>query len=155
MEKTQILLAQKDFNKLKNEIKKAKEEKKEIIFFSEDDELNRKVIEKLNINILLLTLNQRKDFQKQRNSGFNQVMAKTMKKKGIILGINLDELIEEKSPKRKSEIIARIKQNINLCNKNKIKMKFITQNEKNERNIYDLRALGIVLEMPTWMTKEL
>ena len=155
MEKTQILLAQKDFNKLKNEIKKAKEEKKEIIFFSEDDELNRKVIEKLNINILLLTLNQRKDFQKQRNSGFNQVMAKTMKKKGIILGINLDELIEEKSPKRKSEIIARIKQNINLCNKNKIKMKFITQNEKNERNIYDLRALGIVLGMPTWMTKEL
>ncbi|HPD81793.1 MAG TPA: hypothetical protein PK357_01700 [Candidatus Pacearchaeota archaeon] len=154
MEKTQILLAQKDFNKLKNEIKKAKEEKKEIIFFSEDDELNRKVIEKLNINILLLTLNQRKDFQKQRNSGFNQVMAKTMKKKGIILGINLDELIEEKSPKRKSEIIARIKQNINLCNKNKIKMKFITQNEKNERNIYDLRALGIVLEMPTWMTKQ-
>ena len=76
MKDTQILITQKDFNKLKNEVKKAKEQGKQIIYFSEDDELNRKVIEKLEISVLLLTLNQRKDFQKQRNSGFNQVMAK-------------------------------------------------------------------------------
>ena len=156
MKPNQILLTQKDFNKLKNEVKKARESNnKTIIFSSEDDELNRKVIEKLEIDILLLNLSNRKDFQKQRDSGFNQVLAKAMKKADIQLGINLDEIVEETNPKKKAEILARIKQNILLCNKNKVKMKFIAKNEKNNRNIYDLKALGIVLGMPTWMTKEL
>lgn len=148
------ILKEKDFSKLKNEIKKAKEDKKEIIFTSEDDELNRKVAEKLPINLLLISLSQRKDFQKQRNSGFNQVMAKVLRKNNISLGINLDEIIEEKDFKKKAEILARVKQNIRLCNKDKIKMRFIPQKEKNKREIYDLKSLGLVLGMPTWMTKE-
>ncbi len=148
------ILKEKDFSKLKNEIKKAKEDKKEIIFTSEDDELNRKVAEKLPINLLLISLNQRKDFQKQRNSGFNQVMAKVLRKNNISLGINLDEIIEEKDFKKKAEMLARIKQNIKLCNKDRIKMRFIPQKEKNKREIYDLKSLGLVLGMPTWMTKE-
>lgn len=153
MENNKILIIQKDFNKLKNEVKQAKQEKKLIIYSSEDDELNRKVAEKLEINILLINLNQRKDFQKQRNSGFNQVIAKTMKKKNITLGINLDEIIEENNKKKEAEIFARIKQNILICNKNKVKMIFIAQKEKNQRNEYDLKSLGLVLGMPTWMTK--
>lgn len=32
-------------------------------------------------------------------------------------------------------------------------MKFISK--KYDRNIYDLGALGLILRMPTWMTKEL
>jgi RNase P/RNase MRP subunit p30 len=151
-----IILTETNFSKLKDRIKKEKAEvdNKIVIFSSEDDELNRKVVEKLPIDILLINLSNRKDFQKQRNSGFNQVLAKVMKKNNMVLGINLDEIIEERNLKKKSEIRARIKQNISLCNKNKVKMKFITQNEKNERNIYDLKSLGIVLGMPTWMTKE-
>ena len=39
---------------------------KEIIFTNDDDDLNRKIIEKLPINILLLNQKDRKDFQKQR-----------------------------------------------------------------------------------------
>jgi len=154
MENNQLLITQKDFNKLKNEVKKAKEESKKIIYSSEDDELNRKVIEKLEINILLLNLNQRKDFQKQRNSGFNQVMAKTMSKKRIILGINLDEIVEEANPKKKAEILGRIRQNITICNRNKVNMKFIALKDKNQRNIYDLKSLGLILGMPTWITKQ-
>ncbi len=154
MENPQLLITEKDFNKLKNEVKKAKQEKKQIIYLSEDDELNRKVIEKLDVDILLLNLNQRKDFQKQRNSGFNQVMAKTMNKKGIVLGINLDELIEETNSKKKADMLSRIKQNIFLCNKNKVNMKFIALKDKNKRNVYDLRSLGLILGMPTWMTKQ-
>jgi RNase P/RNase MRP subunit p30 len=149
-----IILKETDFNKLKNEVKKAKEDKNIIVFTSEDDELNRKVAEKLPIDIVLINLNYRKDFQKQRNSGFNQVIAKIMKKNNIQLGINLDEIIEERNLKKKAEILARIKQNIMLCNKNKVKMKFIVQKEKNTRNIYDLKSLGLILGMPTWMTKE-
>jgi RNase P/RNase MRP subunit p30 len=153
MQSNQIILTQTEFNKLKNEVKLNSD--KEIIYSSDDDELNRKVIEKLPVNFLLVNQSGRKDFQKQRNSGFNQVMAKVMKKKNIILGINFDEILECKGLREKAEIFARIKQNIFLCNKNKVKMKFVIRDEKNSRNIYDLKALGLVLGMPTWMTKGL
>jgi RNase P/RNase MRP subunit p30 len=148
----QILLTEPNFSRLKEEIKKNKD--KTIIYSSEDDELNRKVIEKLSIQILLINQSKRKDFQKQRNSGFNHVMAKTAKKNNIIIGINFDEILESNSLKEKSEILARIKQNIFLCNKNQVKMKFITQKDKNQRNIYDLKSLGLILGMPTLMTKQ-
>jgi RNase P/RNase MRP subunit p30 len=155
MKNNQVLITEANFNKLKDKIKKEKSEKKIVIYSSEDDELNRKVVEKLPIDILLLNLSNRKDFQKQRNSGFNQVLAKAMKKKNIQLGINFDEIVEERGLKKKLEIFARIKQNIVLCNKDKIKMKFIINKEKNKRNIHDLKALGLVLGMPTWMTSAL
>lgn len=154
MNNNQIFLTETDFNKLKNEVKAAKAENKEIVYYSENDELNRKVIEKLPVSVLLILLAKRKDFQKQRNSGFNSVMAKIAKKNSIILGINLDELIESNS-EEKARILARLKQNIFLCNKEKIKMKFISLNEKNSRNIYDLKSLGLILGMPTWMTSKL
>jgi len=125
---------------------------KGIIFSSEDEEVNKKVLEKENIEILLLNQSGRKDSHKQRNSGFNHVMAKLAKKKGVIIGINLDEVIKS-GEKEKAAIIARIKQNIKICNKNKLKMKFIYKNQK--RNFHDLMALGLVLGMPTWMLKNI
>lgn len=125
---------------------------KKIIFSSDEEETDKKILEKEDIEVLLINQAGKKDFQKQRNSGFNHVMAKLAKKKGVVIGINLDELIKS-SEKEKAEIIARIKQNIKICNKDKIKMKFIYKNQK--RNRYDLAALGLVLGMPTWMTKEL
>lgn len=138
------ILTEKNFNKLKLQ---AKEAKSPIIFTSEDDDLNRKVLEKLKIDILLINQKGRKDFQKQRNSGFNHILAKIAKKNNIQIGINLDEIIS-KEPK----ILARIQQNIKICNKNKIQMQFL---EKNKRNFHDLKSLGLVLGMPTWMTKKL
>jgi len=155
MKKNKTLLTEANFSKLKEIIKKEKSENKIVIYSSEDDELNRKVVEKLPIDILLLNLSNRKDFQKQRNSGFNQVIAKAMKKKNIQLGINFDEVVEERGLKKKLEILARIKQNIVLCNREKIKMKFIIRKEKNNRSIHDLKALGLILGMPTWMTKDI
>ncbi len=125
---------------------------KEIIFSSNNDELNRKILEKEEVSVLLINLANRKDFQKQRNSGFNHIMAKLAKKKNVIIGINFDEIIKS-SEKEKARILARIIQNIKICNKNKLKMKFIHKNH--ERNIYDLKSLGLVLGMPTWMTKDL
>ena len=141
-----MVIQESDFEKAKKAINKSKE--KPVIFTSDNDELNRKVLEKLKINILLLNQSKRKDFQKQRNSGLNHVLAKIAKKTDITLGINLDEIIEAK-PKEKAEIISRITQNIKLCNKNKLKMKFISS--KHSRDIYDLKSLGLILGMPTWM----
>jgi len=144
----QIILREENFSRLKELIKKNSE--KEIIFSSNDDELNLKVLEKLEINCLLINLENRKDFAKQRNSGFNQVMAKIAKKKGVIVGINLDEIVLSKD---KVRILARLRQNVEICKRNKVQMKFIEQ--KINRNSYDLKALGLVLKMPTWMTKRL
>lgn len=146
------IITEKTFEKARNEIRRSKDKK--IIFFSDDDELNRKVLEKERIDILLINLKGRKDFQKQRNSGFNQVLAKIAKKGNVVIGVNFDEIVQSRG-KDKAEILARVRQNVKLCNKNKLKMKFIIRDKKNERNPGDLRALGLVSGMPTWMTKGL
>ncbi len=148
--KKDILISENNFDKARQQIRK--NFNNQIIFSSNNDELNRKILEKENINVLLINQAGRKDKQKQRNSGFNQVLAKISKKKKVAIGINLDEIINSKA-KEKSKILARIKQNIKLCNKNKIQMKFISF--KNKRDIYDIKALGLVLGMPTWIIKHL
>jgi len=145
----QNIIIAKTFNEARKKIQDAE---KPIIFSSNNDELNRQILEKLPINILLISQKNKKDFQKQRDSGFNQVLAKIAKKNSVVIGINLDEIIEA-DQKQKAEILARIKQNIKLCNKNKLKMKFISQ--KNKKDLYDLKSLGLILGMPTWMLKSL
>ena len=145
-----VLIREKTFEKARKKIRENKGKK--IIFSSDSDELNRKILEKENVYILLLNQSGRKDWQKQRSSGFNQVMAKLAKKKNIAIGINLDEIIDT-SGKFSSEILARVRQNVKLCNKNKLKMNFIS--EKSKKDSYDLKALGLVLGMPTWMIKAL
>jgi len=141
------IISEKSFEKARKNIRDSKEK---VIFSSNDDELNRKVLEKEKIGVLLINLVGRKDFQKQRNSGFNQVLAKIAKKNKVVIGINLDEIVNA-SKIQKPEIIARIRQNIMLCNKNKLTMVFVSK--KHKRNQYDLKALGSVLGMPTWMLK--
>jgi len=145
-----IIISEPTFEKARKQILENKNKK--IVFTSDDDELNRKIIEKTPVNILLINQAGRKDFQKQRNSGFNQVLAKIAKKNNITLGINLDEIIESKE-KTKAQILARVQQNIKLCNKNKLQMAFVSK--KYKRNLYDLKALGSVLGMPTLMIKSL
>lgn len=147
-----ILIKEKDFNRIRSKIKNAKNKK--IIFSSGDDNLNRQVLEKAKIDILLLNQSGRKDFMKQRNSGLNHVLAKIAKQNKIDIGINLDEIIEANKI-NKPKILARVKQNIKICNKNKINMKFIYFDKKNKRTLNNLKSLGLVLGMPTWMTKNL
>ena len=53
----------------------------------------------------------------------------------------------------KEKIIARVRQNIRLCSRNKVGMVFVEGKEK--RNSVLLKSLGLVLGMPTWMTKGL
>ena len=143
-----ILISEKTFEKSRKLIKE--NHGKEIVFTSEDDELNRKILEKEKITFLLLNQKNRKDFAKQRNSGLNQVLAKIAKKNNVSIGINLEEIIQSK-PKEKAQILSRIIQNIKLCNKYKIQMKFFSRNQflKNHGS----KAFGSILGMPTWMTK--
>jgi len=145
-----IIIEEKDFEQARKEIRKNLD--KVVVFSSNKDELNRKVLEKEPIKILLLNQSHRKDRIKQRSSGFNQVMARIARKNNVKIGINLDEIIFSKD-KRKAEILARVAQNIRLCNKNKVEMVFVSK--ENKRDIYDLKSLGLVLGMPTWMTRNL
>lgn len=144
----QKIIQEDSFDKARKKIKENKG--KEIIFTSKDDDLNRKILEKENIDVLLISLSDRKDRMKQRDSGFNQVLAKIAKKKNIKIGINLDEITESKGVEQ-VKILSRLRQNIKLCNKNKIKMVFISQ-ERKKGNLR-LKSLGIVLGMPTNMAK--
>jgi RNase P/RNase MRP subunit p30 len=143
-----IILEEKNFNCLREIIKKNKG--KEIIFKSNDDNLNRKVAEKLEVSGILIPLFERKDYMKQRNSGFNQVIAKILAKKNIFLGVDFDEIVFSK---QKDKIFSRLKQNIFLSKKYKVQIKFILGKEK--RDIYSLKSFGLVLGMPTYMLKEL
>lgn len=146
-----VIVTETDFQKARKKIREANKENKQVIFSSNDDDLNRKILEKEEVNVLLLNMSGRKDRMKQRDSGFNHVIAKLTKKKDVTIGINLDEIISSKG-KEKLEILARVRQNVKLCNKNKVKMNFIS---KEKRDVYNLKSLGLVLGMPTWMTKDL
>jgi RNase P/RNase MRP subunit p30 len=148
----QAFISEDNFDKARKTIKENSSKGKEIIFSSEDEETARKVLEKESISIFLINLAGKKDFHKQRSSGFNQVFAKIAKKKDIVIGINFDEVLKS-SEKEKALIIARIRQNVKICNKNKLKMRFIYKSQK--KDDIDLKSFGLVLGMPTWMTSSL
>lgn len=150
MEVDYILVSEKDFNSARKAIRESPKGKP-VVFASDNDELNRKVLEKENISCLLIFQKGRKDNLKQRNSGFNQVMAKLAKKRGSRIGICLNEIIGSEG-KEKADLLARARQNIMLCSKDRILMWFFPGGRK---DLYDLKALGLVLGMPTWMTKAL
>lgn len=142
------IIKEKDFEKARKLIKDSKDK---VIFVSDNDELSRKILEKTQIDILVILQSKRKDKQKKRDSGLNQVLVKIAKKNNIKIGICLDEIIAADS-NLKAKILARVIQNIKLCAKNKVQMKFCGNNA---RNIYDKKSLGLVLGMPTWMIKGL
>jgi len=145
-----LLISTDDFNEARRKIRDVKNKGKTIVFTSDDDELARKVLEKEAINVLLISQKGRKDRVKQRGSGFNQVLAKLAKKKNVAIGINLDEILKA-GQEEKAEMLARVGQNVKLCNKNKLKMTFFPE----LKDKYDLKSLGLVLGMPTWMVKTL
>ena len=141
-----------NFEQIRKKVSEAKESSKKVIFQSNDDELNLKIMEKLDIDVILINESGRKDFSKQRNSGFNQVMSKLAKKKKITLGVNLYEIIHSKG-NEKAEIISRIIQNINLAKKDKLNVKFISKNQ-DIKDEYDIKALGLILGMNTKMAQD-
>ncbi len=147
-----VIIQVDNFDKARKDLKimRQRNPEKLIGFTGADDELNKKILEKEKVDIFMPILFHRKDYQKQRNSGLDSVMAKLAKKNNVVIGIWLDELLNSKENK-KAEILSRITQNIKLCKKNKLKMVFIAS----RKDVYDLKALGLVLGMPTWMTKDI
>ena len=124
----------KNLNQLRKQIQELKKQKQPIIVKAQDDEFNRKVLENKDVNILLSPESHiRKDYMKQRDSGLNEVLCKLAKQNNIEIGINLQE-IKSLQPQKKAIILARIKQNIELCKRTKTKIIIFPKN-KNKQNI--------------------
>lgn len=140
-----VLIEESDFQRARKKIIEKKGSR--IIFSGRDDELNRKILEKEKVDVILIRFAGRKDKMKQRDSGFNHVLAKLAKKSGVSVGLDFDE-IKRVDAREKARILARARQNIKLCNKNKLKMAFISS-EKQDK--HDLKSLGLALGMPSLM----
>lgn len=100
---------------------------------SRDEMFNRRAVETLKMNYLVLGLNFEKDSLKQRASGLNHVVAKEAAKKGASFVIDYS-LFNNIDKREKARQIAKIIQNIVICRKTKcpIKIASFAKNE-NER----------------------
>jgi len=110
-----------NLNEARKQIQKLKKENLEqpIIVQAQSDEFNRKILENPEVDIIIgLEAHNKKDYQKQRDSGLNEVLCKLAKKNNIKIGIDLKNIIKQ-PPKQKAILIARIIQNIKLCKRTK------------------------------------
>jgi len=123
------------------------------IIFGGKDSVNRKAVENKTVDILMSPEKGRnKDFMKSRNSGLNQVLCKLANKNDVAIGYDFNYLLKAKESQR-SNIIGRMKFNVKLCNKYKLKM-YVCNSTKEERNNSDLEAFGRVLGMRKVIVKK-
>jgi RNase P/RNase MRP subunit p30 len=107
-----------------------------------DDGFNRRVIETCKINMLVSPeRHHTKDTLKQKDSGMNHVLAKSAVKKGILVVIDFSS-INALQGKEKSQRLARIMQNIEICRKAKcaIKIASFANKEENLRDEVEMKA---------------
>lgn len=121
-------------------IKKAKE--KPIIVQAQDDEFNRKILEYGKFDILLdiHSGQPRKDKLKQKDSGFNEVLARIAAKNNISIGIDLEKL-RDLEKKEKALAVGRIAQNISLCRKSKTQIALLNIRDNRDARSF-LMSLG-------------
>lgn len=117
------------------------------------DSVNRKAVENKSVDILMHPEKGRvKDFMKSRNSGLNQVLCKLAFKNNVAIGFDFNYLLNAKESQRPN-ILGRMKLNVILCNKYKIKM-YVCNSTKEERGNSDLESFGRVLGMRKFEVKK-
>lgn len=117
------------------------------------DTVNRKAVENKSVEILMSPERGRnKDFMKSRNSGLNQVLCKLANKNNVAIGYDFNYLLKAKESQR-SNIIGRMKFNVVLCNKYKVKM-YVCNSTKEKKGVSDLEAFGRILGMRKVIVKK-
>ena len=117
------------------------------------DTVNRSAVENKSVDILMHPEKDRpKDFMKSRNSGLNQVLCKLAFKNKVAIGFDFNFLLDAKETLR-PYILGRMKLNVTLCNKYKVKM-YVCNSCKNERSNSDLEAFGRILGMKKFEVKK-
>lgn len=128
---------------------KSRNKTTKIAVYGFSDEFNRRAIETLKIDYLVSPENNDgKDNLKQRSSGFNHVLAEAAKKKNILI---IEDLtwINHLQGKKKAIALSRVIQNMVICRKSKIAIKFATF-AKNESELLDekqMKAIGFSMGM--------
>ncbi len=141
-----------DFNiiKIKNINELNRQIKKDYfnIAFGDSDEINRRILENKNIQLLLDPETNNEDYMHSRNSGLNQVLVKIAKKNNIGIGFSFNKILKLNNNER-IDLFGKIMQNIMLCNKYKVKMYIVNfVNDKlDERSANDLKDFGVTLGM--------
>ncbi len=96
-----------------------------------------------------------RDFIHQRNSGLNQILAKIAHDKGKIIAFSFSTILNASSEKR-ALLLGRMRQNVKLCRKYKVKMflaSFASEPFK-LRGTYELKAFGLMIGMNPKEVKE-
>jgi len=94
--------------------------KKSDITIIKNTDKTRYIIEKQKPDIIYeLENSPGADYIHQRNSGFNHVLARIAKEKGVAIGFSLALILDRK---RNIRVLGRIRQNIALCRKYKLPM---------------------------------
>ncbi len=85
----------------------------------------------------------RKDFIHHRNSGMNHVLAKILHEKDIIVAFSFNSFLSGK------DVIGRMRQNVKLCRKYKVKMVFASfaTSPYEMRSLEDLKSFARVIGM--------
>ena len=132
-----------NLTQVRKQIQQLKKDKQQVIVQAQDDAFNRKILENKDIDILLSPESHtRKDYMKQRDSGLNEILCKLAKKNNIKIGINLQQL-KSLPTKQKAIILARIKQNIQLCKRTKTKIIIYPKNNFTKQEIMSfMQTLG-------------
>ena len=143
------LINEKNIGKIGQIISSTISSGEKVVVLAGNEEFNRKVLEKKDIDVLLFSNLFGKDKLKQRDSGLNQVLCKLANKNDIAIGIDLKQL-DSGSDFDKSVYLARLMQNIRLCKKFKVKMIIINVKENNKK---DLNSFLLTLGMDTKMAK--
>lgn len=126
-----------------NNIKKIRRHAELTLIHASDK--SRGIIEKAKPDIIFNLENaRRKDFIYSRNSGLNQVLSKLAKKNEVIVGISVNNIINNKN---KNILLGRIKQNIKLCQKYKTKfvVASFAKHAYEMRGLHELRSLLAVI----------
>jgi len=143
LEKDFVIVKGKSKKELLKEIGRAKG--KLTIYKTDSEELLRFALEKTKIDLIygMETINP-KDSVHFVRGGLDQITCRIAKEKDKIIAFSFSEILNAKN---KDKIIARMKFNVKLCKKYKVKMFFSTfaKNENELRSAQDLFAFWKVL----------
>jgi ribonuclease P/MRP protein subunit RPP1 len=134
---------------------KKKNKKAIIAVQGRDDAFNRRAIETLKINYLVMPeAGKKKDTLKQRDSGINHVVAKEAARKNISFVIDFSYL-KSLEGEELAKVLARIIQNIKICRKAKaqIKLASFAKSEKDLLNEKDISGFLTSLGMSSQQVK--
>lgn len=129
-------------------IEKTSKNNQQVIVKGKDIEFNRKILETKNVKMLILSLSKGRDKLKERDSGLNHILAKIAQDKNIEIAVDFSEIINSEK-KEKAKILSRLKQNIMLAKKFKLKLVII--NKPNDK--LSLAALFRILSADTKLAK--